>query len=370
MSLINGHTTTTDSIKLSLGKGWSVPDHPVIKPLLRTLAGERCTVPPIWLMRQAGRYLPEYRAIREKTDNFLDLCFNPKLATEVTLQPIRRFGFDAAILFSDILVVPHALGQHVTFEAGEGPQLDALKEPSAIERLRSEIDHAKLAPIYETIARVKPELPPSTALLGFCGAPWTVATYMIAGRGTPDQSPARLFAYRYPEAFAKLIDILMEASTSYLVRQFTAGVDVVQIFDTWAGVLPADEFRKWCIEPTTRIVASVREHIPAARIIGFPRGAGTKLQRYLNSVPVDAVGLDWMIELNFARDYIQPLRTIQGNLDPLVLLAGGAALDRTTDAILEAFGRHPFIFNLGHGILPDTPIAHVERLVARVRNHV
>jgi uroporphyrinogen decarboxylase len=347
-----------------------VPDNPVTKLLLRTLAGERSTVPPIWLMRQAGRYLPEYRAIREKTTSFLDLCFNPKLAAEVTLQPIRRFGFDAAILFSDILVVPHALGQHVTFEAGEGPQLDALKEPSALSRLRTEIDHGELASVYETIERVKAELPPAIALLGFCGAPWTVATYMVAGRGTADQSPARLFAYRHPEAFAKLIEVLIEASASYLIRQFAAGVDAVQIFDTWAGVLPADEFRKWCIEPTARIVASVREHIPAARIIGFPRGAGTELQRYLAAVPIDAVGLDWMTELNFARDYVQPLRIVQGNLDPLVLLAGGAALDHATDAILEAFGRCPFIFNLGHGILPDTPLGHVERLVARVRNHV
>jgi uroporphyrinogen decarboxylase len=347
-----------------------VPDNPVIKPLLRTLAGERCVVPPIWLMRQAGRYLPEYRAIRERTNNFLDLCFNPELAAEVTLQPIRRFGFDAAIMFSDILVVPHALGQHVTFEAGEGPRLDALNDPAALKRLRTEIDHTKLAPIYETIARVKPELPSSVALLGFCGAPWTVATYMIAGCGTPDQAPARLFGYRHPEAFAKLIEVLIEASASYLIRQFAAGVDAVQIFDTWAGILPAGEFSKWCIEPMTRIVAIVRKHIPAARIIGFPRGAGTELQRYLRVVPIDAVGLDWMMELNFARDYIQPLRTVQGNLDPLVLLAGGAALDRGIDAILEAFGRHPFIFNLGHGILPDTPIAHVERLIARVRNHV
>jgi uroporphyrinogen decarboxylase len=347
-----------------------VADNPVTKPLLRALAREHNAVPPIWLMRQAGRYLPEYRAIREKTKSFLDLCFNPKLAAEVTLQPIRRFGFDAAILFSDILVVPHALGQHVTFEAGEGPQLDALKEPSAIERLRPQIDHAKLAPVYETIAQVKTELPPAVALLGFCGAPWTVATYMIAGCGTPDQLPARLFAYRHPQAFAKLIDILSEASASYLVKQFAAGVEAVQIFDTWAGVSPADEFRKWCIEPMAQIVASVREQIPTARIIGFPRGAGTELPRYLEAVPVNAIGLDWMTELSFARDQIQPLRTIQGNLDPLALLAGGAALDHATDAILEAFGGSPFIFNLGHGILPDTPISHVERLIARVRGHV
>jgi uroporphyrinogen decarboxylase len=347
-----------------------VADNPVTKPVLRALARQHNTIPPIWLMRQAGRYLPEYRAIREKTASFLDLCFNPKLACEVTLQPIRRFDFDAAILFSDILVVPHALGQHVTFETGEGPRLDALKEPSSFNRLRLEIDHSKLAPVYETIERVKAELPHAVALLGFCGAPWTVATYMIAGCGTVDQAPARLFAYRHREEFARLIELLIEASTSYLIRQFTAGVDAIQIFDTWAGVLPADEFRKWCIEPMARIVASVREHMPAARIIGFPRGAGTELPRYLEAVPVDAVGLDWMTELSFARDQIQPLRTIQGNLDPLVLLAGGAALDRAVDAILEAFGQSPFIFNLGHGILPETPIPHVERLIARVRHHV
>ena len=259
-----------------------MPDNPVIKPLLHTLAGERCAVPPIWLMRQAGRYLPEYRAIREKTNGFLDLCFNPKLAAEVTLQPIRRFGFDAAIMFSDILVVPHALGQHVTFETGEGPRLDALKEPSAIDSIaaqRSITQSSRRS--TRRLHASKQELPPSVALLGFCGAPWTVATYMIAGCGTADQAPARLFAYRHPEAFAELIDLLIEASASYLVRQFAAGVDAVQIFDTWAGVLPADEFRKWCIEPTARIVASVREQFPAARIIGFPRGAGTELQRYL-----------------------------------------------------------------------------------------
>jgi uroporphyrinogen decarboxylase len=344
-----------------------VTDKPVTKPLLRALAREHNAVPPIWLMRQAGRYLPEYRAIRDQAAGFLDLCFNPKLAAEVTLQPIRRFGFDAAILFSDILVVPHALGQRVTFEEGTGPKLDALQEPSALKQLCAELDHTSLTPVYETIARVKPELPPAVALLGFCGAPWTVATYMIAGHGTADQLPARLFAYRHPEAFARLIDLLVEASASYLVKQFEAGVDAVQIFDTWAGVLPPDEFRKWCIEPTARIVAAIRKRIPGARIIGFPRGAGTELECYLEAVAVDAVGLDWMIELGFARDRIQTQRTIQGNLDPLALVAGGAALDRAIDAILKTFGRGPFIFNLGHGILPETPIAHVEHLVARVR---
>jgi|SRR5579862_1219765 len=340
---------------------------PVTKPLLCALARQHNATPPIWLMRQAGRYLPEYRVIREKAGSFLNLCFNPKLAAEVTLQPIRRFSFDAAIMFSDILVVPHALGQHVTFEVGEGPHLEALNEPAALQRLRAELDQGQLAPVYEAIARVKQDLPADVALLGFCGAPWTVATYMIAGCGTSDQLPARLFAYRHPQAFAQLIDRLVEASVSYLVRQFAAGVDAVQIFDTWAGALPADEFQKWCIAPVAKIVTAVREKIPQARIIGFPRGAGTKLWRYLDAVAVDAIGLDWMIELGFARDHIQSKRTIQGNLDPLALLAGGTAQDRATDAILEAFGQAPFIFNLGHGILPDTPIAHVERLVARVR---
>jgi uroporphyrinogen decarboxylase len=344
-----------------------VSDAPTNKPLLRSLAGERLSVPPIWLMRQAGRYLPEYRKIRETDESFLSLCFNPRLAAEVTLQPIRRFGFDAAILFSDILVVPHALGQRVSFEAGEGPRLDALSDADALRRLRPAIDHATLEPVYETVGRVKSQLPAAVALLGFCGAPWTLATYMIAGRGTADQLPARLFAYRYPQAFAALIDRLVDASSDYLVRQFEAGVDAVQIFDTWAGILPDDQFRKWCIEPIARIVAKVRDRVPAARIIGFPRGAGTRLVEYLAAVPVNAIGLDWMVELSFARDHVQTGRTIQGNLDPLALLAGGETLDRGVDAILDAFREGPFIFNLGHGVVPDTPVTHVDQLVARVR---
>ena len=344
-------------------------DKPSTKPLVRVLEGETNVVPPIWLMRQAGRYLPEYRAIREKTGSFLDLCFNPKLAAEVTLQPIRRFGFDAAILFSDILVVPHALGQRVTFEIGEGPRLEAISDATALSRLHAEIDHKALEPVYETIGLAKSQLPPEVTLLGFCGAPWTVATYMVAGAGTSEQAPSRLFAYRQPKAFAKLIDILVEASAAYLVRQFEAGVDAVQIFDTWAGVLPPQEFERWCIEPCAKIVAAVREQIPGAKIIGFPRGAATKLERYVEKVPVDAVGLDWMIELGFARDRIQQKRPVQGNLDPLVLLAGGEAVDRGVDAIMQALAPRPFIFNLGHGILPDTPIAHVEHMIKRVRDH-
>ena len=337
------------------------------KPLLRVLNGAAEPVPPIWLMRQAGRYLPEYCALRSKAENFLDLCFDPRQAAEVTLQPVRRFGFDAAILFSDILVVPHALGQRVRFGQGEGPQLDPIGAPAALAGLRRELDHSCLAPVYETVGRVRQELPPNVALLGFCGAPWTLATYMVAGCGTADQRPARLFAYQFPEAFAELIDILVEASAEYLVRQFAAGVDAVQIFDTWAGILPADEFRRWCIDPCVRIVEAVRRSVPGAKIIGFPRGAGTELERYLRDVAVDAVGLDWTVELAFARDRIQVRRPVQGNLDPLALVAGGMALDRSIDAILEAFSERPFIFNLGHGILPETPIAHVERMIERVR---
>jgi uroporphyrinogen decarboxylase len=283
------------------------------------------------------------------------------------LQPVRRFGFDGAILFSDKLVVPHALGQRVTFETGEGPRLDALTDPTALRRLRSEIDHEVLAPVYETIARVRGELPPDVTFLGFCGAPWTVATYMIAGAGAAEQLPARLFAYRYPQEFAELIGILVEASVEYLARQFAAGVEAVQIFDSWAGILPPDEFRTWCIEPVAQIVAALRKRVPGAKVIGFPRGAGSKLQRYLPAVAVDAVGLDWMVELGFAREHVQPLRPVQGNLDPLALLVGGEALDRAIDTILDAFGGGPFIFNLGHGVLPETPVVHVERLIRRVR---
>jgi uroporphyrinogen decarboxylase len=339
------------------------------KPLLGVLVGIPAPMPPIWLMRQAGRYLPEYRAIRAKAESFLDLCFDPQRAAEVTLQPIRRFGFDAAILFSDILVVPHALGQRVSFEDGGGPRLDAIKDPSALKGLRREIEHYQLEPVYETIGRVKRELPRAVALLGFCGAPWTLATYMIAGHGTVDQHPARVFAYQFPQEFAELVDILVEASASYLIRQFGAGVDAVQIFDTWAGNLPAGEFQKWCVEPCGRIVAKVRKEVPGAKIIGFPRGAGTGLRTYLEATAVDAIGLDWTIELAFARDHIQTLRPVQGNLDPLALLVGGEALDRSIDAIIEAFSKGPFIFNLGHGVLPETPLAHVERLIARVRRN-
>lgn len=318
-------------------------------------------------MRQAGRYLPEYRAVREKAGDFLTLCFTPELAAEVTLQPIRRFGFDAAILFSDILVVPHALGQTVRFAEGEGPRLEPIPDRGMLGRLAGSLDDGTVGPVYETIREVRKDLPHQVTLLGFCGAPWTVATYMVAGRGTPDQEPARMFAYRDPEGFSALIEKLVEASARYLVGQLRAGVDAVQIFDTWAGILPAGELGRWCIEPTKRIIAAVRAEIPGARVIGFPRGIGSALRRYAEEVPVDAVSLDWTVDLAFARDQLQWRLPVQGNLDPLALLAGGGALDSAVDQILAALGERPFIFNLGHGILPQTPIAHVERMLARVR---
>jgi len=337
------------------------------KPLLRVLAGERLAIPPVWLMRQAGRYLPEYRAIRASANGFLDLCYRPDLAAEVTLQPIRRFGFDAAILFSDILVVPDALGQKVTFEEGEGPRLDALEDRAGLSRIRSEIDLGRLEPVLETIRRVKRDLPPDVTFLGFCGAPWTVATYMIAGRGTPEQAPARLFAYQDPDAFEELIDRLVEASTRHHVSQLDAGVDAVQIFDSWAGILPPQEFRRWAMDPVSRIVALVRTSHPGARIIGFPRGAGSLYESFARDVAVDAVGLDWTVDPGYARSAVQSRKPIQGNLDPLCLVAGGEALDAAVDAIIGTLGNGPLIFNLGHGIVPQTPIEHVERMLARIR---
>ena len=337
------------------------------KPVLSVLDGHRQSVPPVWMMRQAGRYLPEYRELRATAGTFLDLCFTPKLAAEVTLQPIRRFGFDAAILFSDILVVPHAFDRTVTFETGEGPRLDPITEAATIAALPQTPRENVFDPVYETIRRVKAELPPAVTLLGFCGAPWTVATYMIAGRGTPDQAPARLFAYREHAAFTELVERLTAASVTYLVGQLRAGADAVQVFDTWSGILPRHEFERWCIEPMRQIVANVRAEVPDARFIGFPRGAGTALPAYAERTGVNAVGLDWMVDPAYVRDNVQTRVAVQGNLDPLALLAGGAALDAGVDAALAAYAEGRFVFNLGHGILPQTPIAHVERMLARVR---
>ena len=337
------------------------------KPLLDVLGGQKRSSPPIWMMRQAGRYLPEYREVRARAGGFLDLCFTPDFATEVTLQPIRRFGFDAAIIFSDILVIPYALGRDVRFEVGEGPRLDPLDTPEKIATLATEADFGKLQPVYEALRRVRRELADNVTLIGFCGAPWTVATYMVAGQGTPDQAPARMMAYREPEAFSKIIDALVENSIEHLVGQLKAGADCVQIFDTWAGVLPPREFLRWSIAPTSRIVEGVRAKMPDAKIIGFPRGAGALLPAYVGATKVNAVSIDWAAEPALIRERVQSRVAVQGNLDPLALIAGGAALDRAVDDVLANFAQGRFIFNLGHGITPETPIAHVEQMVRRVR---
>jgi uroporphyrinogen decarboxylase len=340
-----------------------------VKPFVEVLAGRKQQVPPVWMMRQAGRYLPEYREVRAKAGGFLDLCFTPELAAEVTLQPIRRFNFDAAVIFSDILVIPFALGRAVRFEVGEGPRLDPLDTPEKIATLRGDADFKKLEPVFEALRRVRAELDPRIALIGFCGAPWTVATYMVAGQGTPDQAPARLMAYRHPEAFSRIIDALVENSIHYLVGQLKAGADALQIFDTWAGVLSPREFARWSIEPTRRIVEGVRKQAPGARIIGFPRGAGAQLPAYVEATGVDAVSIDWAAEPSLIREKVQNKVAVQGNLDPLALLAGGAALDSAVDDVLANYANGRLIFNLGHGILPETPISHVEQMLKRARSH-
>lgn len=338
------------------------------KPLLAVLKGHHAASPPIWMMRQAGRYLPEYREVREKAGSFLDLCFNPELAAEVTLQPLRRFGFDGAILFSDILVVPHALGQTVTFEVGEGPRLEPLVDAGGLSRLSDALAPEIVGKVYEAVARIKEQLPETTTLIGFCGAPWTVATYMVAGRGGDDQVAARLFAYRDPEGFSRLIDLIVEASIGYLLGQIRAGVEVVQIFDTWAGVLPNAQFAKWSVEPIGRIVAGVKAVAPHIPVIVFPKGAGPRLAAIVSETGADAVGLDWTADAGFINREVLPHVAVQGNVDPIALLAGGDALDQAVDTVLSSYGGGRLIFNLGHGILPPTPIAHVEQMVSRVRS--
>jgi len=337
------------------------------KKFLQTVDGQVFASPPIWMMRQAGRYLPEYRELRATASSFLNFCYSPAKAAEVTLQPIRRFGFDAAILFSDILVIPDAMGQKVSFESGEGPRLDAISDAGGLARLTT-VDMERLQPVLETIDRVKGALPAETTFLGFCGAPWTVASYMIAGRGTKDQEPARLFAYQHPDLFQNLIDRLVEASVTYLVAQLKAGVDGVQIFDSWSGVLPVCEFERWCLKPVKAIVDGVRAQVPSAKIIAFPRGAGpSHLIEVARMEGVSVVGLDTPVDPAWAARDVQPIKPVQGNLDPVALIAGGKALDEAVARIMSAFGGRPYIFNLGHGITPQTPIAHVEKLLKLVR---
>ena len=335
------------------------------KPLLRVLRGERIDPPPVWLMRQAGRYLPEYRALRADKGGFLDLVYDHEAAAEVTLQPIRRFGFDGAILFSDILIVPHAIGQSLTFVAGEGPRLSPPLLDGSLDGLTAAPEH--LEAVYRTVARVKAALAPQTTFLGFAGSPWTVATYMVAGQGSRDQAEARRLAYRDRQAFGALIDRIVMHTIEYLCGQIEAGVDAVQLFDSWSGSLSPAQFERWVIVPTVAIVQGVRARHPDVPIIGFPKGAGGKLPAYARETGVDAIGVDETVDPYWADANLPAGMPVQGNLDPLALITGGAVLDSAIDDILAAFAGRPHVFNLGHGILPDAPIAHVEHLLARLR---
>ena len=335
------------------------------KPLLAVLKGERQDKPPVWLMRQAGRYLPEYRELRAQKGGFLELVNDSVAAAEVTLQPIRRFGFDGAILFSDILVVPHALGQDLWFEEGEGPRLAPKLLDHALEGLSKAPE--RLNAVYETCRLVSAALAPETTFLGFAGSPWTVATYMIAGQGSREQTEARRYAYRDPAAFQAIIDAIVALTVDYLALQIEAGVEAVQLFDSWAGSLSPAQFDRWVIAPNAAIVTALKARHPDTPIIGFPKGAGGKLGAYARATGVDALGLDETVDPDWANAIVPEGMPVQGNLDPLALIAGGAALDGAVERILNAFPERPHIFNLGHGILPDTPIAHVEALLDRVR---
>jgi uroporphyrinogen decarboxylase len=328
--------------------------------LLQAFGGEVLPRPPWWLMRQAGRYLPEYRALRTQAASFVEFCLNPVLAAEATLQPVRRFGMDAAIVFADILLVPRALGQRVEF-AEDGPHLEALDEAAGVAALRG-WEPGQLEPVYETLQRCRAALPAETALIGFAGSPWTVATYMVEGGGSRDFSRVKGWAFHDPEGFAALIEHISEATLSYLVGQVAAGADVVQLFDSWAGVLPEALFDRWVIAPTRQIVAALKQRFPAVPVIGFPRGAGLLYTRYVEGTGIDAIGIDSAVPLGFARDRLQAKVVVQGNLDPVALLVGGMALRREVQRIRAALGGARFVFNLGHGVLPQTPPEHVSAL--------
>lgn len=334
--------------------------------LLRTLRGENSSMRPVWLMRQAGRYLPEYRALRERKGGFLALVYDSDAAAEITLQPIRRFGFDGAILFSDILIVPYAMGQDLEFLAGEGPCLSPPLVDAALESLHAVPQ--RLAPIYETVAKVKASLGNERTLLGFAGSPWTVATYMVAGEGSRDQHDTRAMAYRDRQGFQAIIDAITAVTVEYLAGQIAAGAEAVQLFDSWAGSLAPAEFERWVIAPNATIVSALKSRFPAVPVIGFPKGAGEKLPAYARETKVDALGLDETIDPLWAAKALPALLPVQGNLDPLALLAGGPKLDERTLTILDAFADRPHVFNLGHGIRKDTPVSHVEQVLALVRS--
>jgi uroporphyrinogen decarboxylase len=335
------------------------------KPILKALQGHAVEPRPTWLMRQAGRYLPEYRELRAKAADFMTLCLTPSLAAEVTLQPIRRFNFDAAILFADILLIPHALGQRVWFAQGEGPKLETF-DAALLKRFKPETVSTALAPVVETIGRVKRDLPRTTTLIGFAGAPWTVATYMIAGGSSEDSTPARLFAHKSPADFAALLEVLVEATANYLIAQIDAGAEVLQLFESWAGTIPANQVDAYSITPLQRIITRVRKHAPQVPVIVFPRAAGANYARYAKT-GATAISLDAHTSLEWARQQFRPNVALQGNLDPLALIAGGKALTNAVDSILAETHGTPHIFNLGHGIRPETPVAHVEQLLAHIR---
>ncbi len=339
------------------------------KLFLQTLNGEMTDRIPFWYMRQAGRYLPEYMEKRKTAGSFLDLCYAPDFAVEVTLQPLRRYQMDAAILFSDILVLPHALGQHLEFRQGEGPVLTPVNTADKINGLGMEGFHAHLAPVYETVKRLHKEIPETTTLIGFAGAPWTVATYMVAGHGSTDQAATRAMAYQDEAAFQKLIDLLVVSTSEYLCRQIKQGAEVIQLFDTWAGNLPDDQFQKWAIEPVRKIIQNIRAVYPDTPIIGFPKGAGCRYPEYIHATGVSAVSIDTTMPLAWVRDHIQPLCPVQGNLDPLLLVAGGEMMENRVKEILDCLGKGAFIFNLGHGIVPQTPPENVARVSELLRDY-
>jgi uroporphyrinogen decarboxylase len=336
------------------------------KPLLAVLRGERRDPPPIWMMRQAGRYLPEYRRMREERGSFLDLVYDSDAAAEITLQPLKRFPeLDAAILFSDILIVPFAIGQNLTFVAGEGPRLTPPLISGKLEDLTPY--PARLDPIYETVRRVKAQLDPSKTLIGFAGSPWTVASYMVAGAGSRDQADARRLAYADPGAFGAIVGRIEDVTLDYLSGQIAAGAEAVQLFDSWAGSLSPAHFERWVIGPTARLVEKLKARHPKIPIIGFPKGAGGKLRAYAQETGVRALGLDETVDPIWVAREVPKRLPLQGNLDPLALLAGGKALRDAVKRILDAFADRPHIFNLGHGILQETPIAHVEELLRLVK---
>ena len=339
------------------------------KTILRALAGETQSVPPIWMMRQAGRYLPEYRATRAKAGGFLTLCYNSELAAEVTLQPIRRYGFDAAIMFADILLIPQALGADLSFVTGEGPRLSTVTQEAAFNRLgpADEID-ATLAPIYQTLRILSQALPSETTLIGFAGAPWTVATYMIAGRGTPDQAPAHKLMTENPALFDKLIDLLTEATTAYLSQQIMAGAEVVKLFDSWAGSLKGDAFERYALAPTKRIIHALKARHPDTPVIAFPREAGEKYIGFAKATGADCIAIDNSVAANWAARHLQSDSCVQGNLPSSHMVTGGDALVEETQQIIKALGHGPHIFNLGHGITPDANPDNVQRMIDAVRD--